>query len=215
MDITQPEWITLTSGPLAIQVTTDYIKRADGVRMPVTPSQAQAWADSFDAMLPTPKIVRLIESRAVPLVMHGLFEEVHPNESMGSERLIKRHNDLIERDVLEIKGKGNPPNPVLWAGHKKDIVIGRTRITHPNKVTIYGGMKADGSRVQGLMPGSKMAPKYGHSLDYFDYSHGVRLVKKTALLGGSPVELAKVLGDDRDSAMLSDQGALRGGALRY
>lgn len=215
MDLLAPEWITLTSGPLAIQVTTDYLKRPDGVRAAVKPAQAQEWADAHDAMLPTPKIVRLIESRAVPLVMHGLYEKKREDESMGSERLVKMHNDLIEADILQIAGPGKPASPVLYAGHKKDIVIGRTRVTHANKVTIYGGMDGKGKRRQGLMPGSTMAAKYGHSLDYFDYSHGVRLVKKTALLGGSPVEIAALLADPTRCAALSDQGVLKGPALRY
>lgn len=212
MDTSPIEWITVQAGPLAIQVSSDYVKRADGVRAALTPKQAQVLADANAAMLPTTKIVRMIEAHAAMIPFQGLYSEKQEDESMSSERLIVLSNTKIEVDIaLRPREQG----PVLYAGHKKDIVIGKTRKTHPNKVTIYGGVYKSGKRVQGLMPASDMGPKIGHSLSYFDYSHGVRLVKLLGLLGGSPVTLSSILGDRKHCVMLSGQGVLTKEMLRY
>lgn len=210
-DLLPVEWVTVQAGPLAIQVSSDYVKRSDGVRLSPPPRFAQEVADAHGAMLPTTKIVRMIEAVAAMVPFHGLSSEQRDNESLSAERLIVLSNTKAEVDIaLMRKGPGT-----LYAGHKKDIVVGKTRATHPNKVTIYGGVFKSGKRVQGLMPGSEMAAKYGHSITYFDYSHGVRLVKLVGLLGGSPVNLVDILTDKRRYAMLSGQGVLTKEMLRY
>jgi hypothetical protein len=53
-----------------------------------------------------------------------------------------------------------------------------------------------------------------HGAGYADYSHGIRLVSRTAYLDGRAVDLRELLASPRYAALLSDEGPVTGPRLR-
>jgi putative chitinase len=139
-----------------IWVMPDFYKR-DGIRMPVTGiealriAQERSRAIGLPLTLPTKEMVDSIHRAAdVRLVMPLRGE---PRQSMGTYRSVDAE---IERKLAGRAG--------LVSGHKKEIL----RPARAGRVTIYGGMKSDGTFWQ---PISSV-----HGETYTDYSHGLRLV---------------------------------------
>jgi lysozyme len=139
-----------------IWVTPDVYKR-DGIRMPVSGidalliAQERSRAVGLPLTLPTKEMVDSIHRAAdVRLTMPTRGE---PRQAMETYRSVDAE---IER---KLDGRSG-----LISGHKKEIL----RPALGGRVTIYGGMKADGSFWQ---PVSSV-----HGETYTDYSHGLRLV---------------------------------------
>jgi hypothetical protein len=139
-----------------IWVMPDFYKR-DGIRMPVTGiealriAQERSRAIGLPLTLPTKEMVDSIHRAAdVRLVMPVRGE---PRQAMETYRSVDAE---IERKLAGRAG--------LVSGHKKEIL----RPLKAKKVTIYGGMKSDGTFWQ---PVSSV-----HGETYTDYSHGLRLV---------------------------------------
>ncbi|MEA2733936.1 MAG: hypothetical protein QOE14_387 [Humisphaera sp.] len=176
----------------AYEVMPDYLaigRDDDFVRMPMTPQSAKAIADAFGCSLPTRKMVNDIYAAAdVKLEPKPLTKDRETIETFV------QHNDIIEQQ------RAGKPLGQLVAGHKKDVVISNRLKEKPNRVAIYGWHKLDGKPIQPLY--------IGHADYYVDYSHGIRLVKKTISMDGKPREIEDVLRDPESSKLLSDEGPI-------
>ena len=76
-----------------------------------------------------------------------------------------------------------------------------TVVAHPDRVTIYGWHRSDGSVIQD--------PTWIHSARYgADYSHGTRLVSRTAYLNGQPVEIESLFANPAYASLLNESGTL-------
>jgi hypothetical protein len=161
----------------------------DFVRLPMTPQSAAAIAEALGCTLPTRKMVNDICARSeVKLEPKPLTERREALETFA------QHNQIIE---AQRQGK---PLGALVAGHKKDVVISNRLKEKPNRVAIYGWHKPDGKPIQPLY--------VGHVDWYVDYSHGIRLVKKTVVVNGKKRAIDEVLKDPALSALLSDEGPI-------
>lgn len=174
------------------QVTPDYLSVGaddDFVRVPLTPMAAQAVADAFGSTLPTRKMVdEIYQASSVKLDPQPLGE---PRTTV--ETFI-RHNALIEG-----RRAGNALGELV-GGIKKDVVITRLPADRTDHVAIYGWHKLDGSPIQPLTS--------IHVNSYVDYSHGIRLVKRTVLVDGNPRDMREVLADPLLHPLLSDEGVI-------
>jgi uncharacterized protein (TIGR02594 family) len=97
-----------------------------------------------------------------------------PGPDMVSEAAARAHNAQIEQVLA---GRGG-----LISGHKKEIL----QPERAGRVTIYGGMKADGTFWQSR-------PSSVHGATYKDYSHGLRLVYDPDERGETPMKSNKAI----------------------
>lgn len=135
-------------------VSKDYYTVGD-IRVAVGLEEAMDIVSMHRAMLPTPAMVDAIW-KAADLKLTPT--PLPPGPQMSSPEYIEKHNNLINEQI------GNKRFNLV-AGHKKDIV----QPMQTGRVTIYGWHRTNGRPIQ---PVSSV-----HSHDYYDYSHGVRLVK--------------------------------------
>lgn len=174
------------------EVSPDYLSIGsddDFVRVPVTPMTAQAVADAFGCTLPTRKMVNDIYKQA-PIKLAPL----PLTEDRTAVTTFLQHNGLIE---WQRQGK---PLGELVAGIKKDVVITNRLKEKPNRVAIYGWHKLDGQPIQPLT--------IVHVNTYVDYSHGVRLVRKSMRVADEVKTIEAVLDDPDLAALLSDEGTI-------
>ncbi|MDI6829236.1 MAG: hypothetical protein QME62_12215, partial [Armatimonadota bacterium] len=173
-------------------VMPDYLavgSNKDFVRVPLTPMTAQSVADFFNCSLPTRKMVDEIYRQAeVKLEPKPLSER---REAV--ETFIK-HNSIIEAQ------RRQKPLGALVAGIKKDVTITNLPKNRQDHVAIYGWHKLDGTPIQPLTT--------VHINWYVDYSHGIRLIKRTVLIDGKPHDIRDVLKDPILHSLLSDEGPI-------
>ena len=186
------KFVTIRIDGCAYEVMPDYLaigSDEDFVRMPMTPQSATAIADAFGCALPTRKMVNDIYAQAqVKLEPRPMTEKREEVETFIA------HNDIIES---QRKGK---ELGLLVAGHKKDIVLSNRLKEKPDRVAIYGWHKPDGKPIQPLY--------VGHVDWYVDYSHGIRLVRRTVTVDGKPRPIDDVLRDPGLYKCLTDEGAI-------
>ena len=167
---TQIQVDSVTTLRASYQVTSDYLSvgtDADWSRVPLTAMAAQQLADSFQCFLPTRKIVDdIYQAAQVKLAPMPMFA------FRDSPVTMYQHH-------LSIEGLRNGRKGLI-AGIKKDVVIAAllTRSAKPNRIAIYGWHQLNGKPIQPLYA--------GHVNWYVDYSHGVRLVKRTIQINVSP-----------------------------
>ena len=175
------------------EVMPDYLavgSDKDFVRTPLTPMTAQPIADAFEYSLPTRKMVNdIYEQAEVKLEPKPLTEKREAVETFI------RHNSIIEGQ------RAGKPLGALVAGIKKDVVITNMLLEKPDHVAIYGWHKLDGRPIQPLTT--------VHINWYVDYSHGIRLVKRSMLVDGNPRDIRDVLADPELCVLLSDEGPIR------
>lgn len=180
---------------LRYEVMPDYLavgSEVDFVRVPLTPETAQRVADAFGAMLPTRKMVDdFTQQAAVRLAPQPLAED---RESVAA---FLKHNELIEQQW------GDRARGQLVAGIKKDVVLTNRLAEKANRVAIYGWHQLDGSPIQPLT--------IVHVNWYVDYSHGIRLVRRDAVLDGKPRDLKRLMHDSKLHGLVSDEGAIEAG----
>ena len=159
----------------------------DFVRVPMTPMTAARIADAFGCALPTRRIVdEVYRAATVKLEPRPLTKD---RESVTT---FLEHNRIIEGQRTGRKlGE-------LVAGVKKDVVMTNRLGERANRVAIYGWHKLDGSPIQPLT--------IVHVNWYVDYSHGVRLMKRTVLVDGLPRDIRPVLYATDLAPLLSDEG---------
>jgi hypothetical protein len=183
--------VTLCVTPEYLAVGSD----RDFVRVPLGLSAAARVAADFGFLLPTPRMVDAIHRQAHVRVAPSPMK---PTAEMTSTRYLLAHNETVESQIARAAG----PRAALAAGQKKDLVLSRRLLGKPGRVAIYGWHRPNGAPIQPLST--------VHGAEYADYSHGVRLVSRTAFLDGRPVALEQIMRDPVLSALVSDEGPIDG-----
>ena len=196
------EWVSLSGMKhrIIFKVLPDYMAigpDSDFVRIPMTSDTAQRIADLTDTLLPSVKMVDAIYwSAQVKLEPQPLPE----SSQMGSNESYLDHNRMIERQRL---GGGTNLRSLI-AGDKKDLVITNRLNDHPNHLAICGWHRMEDGKPVPIQPLS-----IAHLKDYVDYSHGVRLVSKTAVVDGKVRPIPNILRDPELCGALSDEGPIQ------
>lgn len=183
------------AGRATIWVMPDYLAvgtDADFLRVPMSLDTAATIARVFDMTLPTREMVDAIYAHAA---VHLIPVPMPPTAAMTSTAYFTAHNATIERQRA-----GMPLGP-LTAGQKKDLVLSNRLLRAPGRVAIYGWHRPDGTPIQPLST--------VHGAAYADYSHGLRLVSRKALLRDRQVDVFAVLDDPKRSSLFSDEGVIR------
>lgn len=174
-----PVKLFLTNGKTAIiYVTRDYISigsEDDFIRMPMALPTALRIARKVEMDLPTPEMVDAIY-RSAEVKLSPRF--LPPGKDMVTLPYFVKHNRIIQRSM------SNSQTKLLVSGHKKDII--KPTIADRRRLAIYGWHHSV-DRVQ--QPLSRAHHRY-----YVDYSHGVRLVSKNALVDNRLVPTSQIIG---------------------
>jgi hypothetical protein len=158
---------------------------------PLTPYTAQKIANLLDCTLPTPRMVdEIYRNAAVKLTP----SPIAPSPAMTTVPVFLEHNETVRG-----QRKGAALG-ALVAGHKKDVVIANKVFAAPGRVAIYGWHRLDGKPIQPLYT--------GHAASWADYSHGIRLVSRRAIIDGQPRSIDEVLADPVLAPLLSDEGVM-------
>jgi hypothetical protein len=174
---------------LAVGADADYFLAA------LSPGAAQRVAELTGCLLPTRVMVDAIYAAAAVKLSPT---PLPAGPEMTTVPVFLKHNDLIWGQ-RRAAGEAHPLG-ALVAGHKKDVVVTPRLATAPGKVAIYGWHRTNGAPIQPLY--------LGHSASWVDYSHGIRLVHRTARLNGRQKPLAEILADPEVAGLLSDEGPL-------
>jgi len=158
----------------------------------VTQPFAGMIADRFGSVLPTARMVDAIYEQSA----HHLKPSPLPaGPLMTSNLYLLRHQQRIDEQRSGLLlGE-------LISGHKKDLVLSNRLRQLPGRVAIYGWHRAPGHPIQPLST--------VHGARYVDYSHGVRLVSATVVVGGRPRSIYDALQDSRVAPILSREGVTR------
>lgn len=191
----QPVHVVAGQNTVTIYVMPDYLalgSNPDSVRTPMGFDTALQVADRLGFMLPTPKMVDAIYAQADVKLPP---KPITASPAMESTNYLLAHDMTIDKQLRQI-GKGAR---AFIAGHKKDIVLGNRLFRNPGKVDIYGWHRSVNSHIQ---PESTI-----HGYNYADYSHGARLVSKTAVVNGKPYDLYSLIASDAVGPHLNTSAA--------
>lgn len=161
---------------------------------PLSPAAAGHAARMMGCALPTRKMVDDIH-RAAPLKLEP--RPMEPGPAMTTVEAFAEHGLLVleqRRDAATL----HPPG-TLASGHKKDVVVTPALRARPGSVAIYGWHRQDGRPIQPLY--------LGHTKDWVDYSHGVRLISRRITIDGRPADLHAAMADRALAPLFSDEGA--------
>jgi hypothetical protein len=182
--------VTLCVMPDYLAVGSD----ADFVRIPLGLPAANRLAERFDMVLPTARMVDAIHAQAQVRLAPS---PMTPGAQMASTGYLLTHNATVE---AQRRATGAALGHLV-SGHKKDLVLSNRLTRVAGRVAIYGWHRANGRPIQPLST--------VHGASYADYSHGVRLVSRTAFVNGRAVDLLDLLADRRYAAILSgDEGPI-------
>jgi hypothetical protein len=179
-------------------VAPDYLcvgSDADYFLTPLTPATAQRIADQLGCLLPTQKMVEAIYAAADVKLAPA---PIAPSAAMTTVSVFAEHNALVQ--TQRCASLAAHPLGALVAGHKKDVVISPRLAGSPGKVAIYGWHRTNGVPIQPLY--------LGHTAQWVDYSHGIRLVQQRMLVNGATTTVAQVLADPKLAGLLSDEGVI-------
>jgi hypothetical protein len=180
-----------------IFVTPDYLSIGsdrDFLRIPMNLHTALAVAERFGFVLPTRKMVDAIYLQA----RHRLVPQPLPaGDQMRSTQYYWTHNELIEDQEQSL---GARPGELV-SGDKKDVVMTNRLAEHFGRIAIYGWHRASGQPIQPLST--------VHGANYADYSHGIRLVSRWAVIQGKRRLVRDILQDPASARVLSDEGPIR------
>lgn len=185
----RPARITLCVMPDYLALGSD----SDFVRVPLGLPAATLIAERFDMVLPTTRMVDAIHAQAGVRLRPS---PMTPGAQMASTDYFLRHNATLEGQRRSAGGALG----VLVSGHKKDLVLSNRLERNPGRVAIYGWHQANGQPIQPLST--------VHGASYADYSHGIRLVSRTAFINGQAIDLRDLLGDGRYAGLISDEGTI-------
>lgn len=178
--------ITLECMPDYLSVgTTD-----DFVRVPINPITASYLADAFGCQLPTRFLVDKIHSQA-----KEILKPIPLTKNREESATFLEHHRLIETQRSAQAPRG------LISGIKKDLVVTNRLEEKPNRVALYGWHQDEGKPIQPL--------NISHVNWYVDYSHGVRLIKRTVLVDGKPRDIRQLFVSDEYAPCFCDEGILR------
>lgn len=162
----------------------------DFVRIPMTPRTAQAFAQAYGYVLPTRRMVdaiwRAAEDQLDPQPLTDMRE---------ASATFLQHHQLIEAQ------RGARDRTRLVAGIKKDVVVSNRLLERADRVAIYGWHYPDGRPIQPLY--------VGHVDWYVDYSHGVRMVRRTMRVDGVSMTFEQIATHPELHVLLSDEGPLK------
>ena len=181
---------------ITLCVMPDYLAVGDDrnfVRVPFGLPSAMRIATDFDMVLPTPQMVDLIY-RASDVRLQP--SPMPPGAAMTTTAYFQRHNATVE---AQRQASGGPAG-LLVSGHKKDVVLTRRLSSMPGRVAIYGWHRRNGKPIQPLST--------VHGAQYADYSHGIRLVSRNAVMDGRQVDLLALIQDPRYAALLTKEGPM-------
>jgi hypothetical protein len=164
------------------------------LRVPMNFPAALTVAERFGCLLPTRKIVDSIYAQSP---CRFIPEPLPPGPRMSSTEYYRLHNKMIDRQSQA----RNFPLSALVSGHKKDVVLSNHLSTKPNRIAIYGWHRAASVPIQPLST--------VHGAGYADYSHGIRLIGRVAIIEGKLRSVHDILRDSELSNLLSDEGAIR------
>jgi hypothetical protein len=181
--------ITLCVMPDYLAVGSD----RDFVRVPMGLPAANRVAERFDMILPTARMVDAIHAQAQLRLAPA---PMTPGAQMASTDYLMRHNATVE----DQRSRRNAPLGVLVSGHKKDLVLTNRLSRVAGRVAIYGWHQANGQPIQPLST--------VHGQHYADYSHGIRLISRTAWVNGRAVDLRDLLADGRYAGLLTGEGPI-------
>ncbi|NOS68399.1 MAG: hypothetical protein HOP33_00515 [Verrucomicrobia bacterium] len=167
----------------------------DYLLTPLTPRTAQGIADSLACTLPTRKMVDAIYAAADVKLEP---QPIPSTPAMTTFPVFAQHNEIVRTQRAAFLG--THPLGALVAGHKKDVVISAKLSGTTNKVAIYGWHRTNGAPIQPLYT--------GHSENWVDYSHGIRLVSHLMFVNGKPMNVASVLADPKLCGLISDEGVI-------
>ena len=195
--------VTLTGpGPngkkvqITLCVMPDYLAIGDDrnfVRVPFGLPSARRIATDFNMVLPTPQMVDLIY-RASDVRLQP--SPMPPGGAMTTTSYFQRHNTRVEAQRQASGGAVG----LLVSGHKKDVVLTRRLSAAPGRVAIYGWHRRNGKPIQPLST--------VQGAQYADYSHGIRLISRNALLDGRQVDLLALIQDPSYAALLTKEGPM-------
>ncbi len=158
---------------------------------PLNLHNALSLAEHLRMILPTTKLVDTIYAQAD----YRLSPQPLPASlKMSTNMYISQHQELLLKNFPAKRRYG------LIAGHKKDVVISKLLLKYPHRLAIYGWHRKNYTPIQPL--------SLYHEADYSDYSHGIRLVSRKALLDGKPIDLKNLLKDPSLSYLISYEGAI-------
>ncbi len=179
---------------ITLCVTPDYLAIGsddDFFRVPLGLPAAAMVADRMGFLLPTTRMVDAIYEQArVRLAPQPMT----PGAAMTTTRYFWAHNQTVDGQVGNRAG-------ALTAGQKKDIVLSNRLYSNPGRIAIYGWHRTNGTPIQPLST--------VHGAYYADYSHGVRLVSRTAYVNGRARPLAEILSDPAYAGILSKEGPIQ------
>jgi len=178
-------------------VTADYLaigSDEDYFLAPLSPASAQRIAEIVGCSLPTPKMVDDIYSAAAVKLVP---EPIPPSRAMTTVPVFLRHNEMVRAQRKDLRR----PLGALVAGHKKDVVIAGAVFAKKGRVAIYGWHKRDAKPIQPLYT--------GHTANWVDYSHGIRLVLRRMTVNGQNKTMDDVLADSELAPLLSNEGVMR------
>jgi len=165
----------------------------DFLRIPMNLYTARAIADRFQCVLPTKKMVDAIYDQSP---YRFIPQPMPAGPQMRSTGYYRAHNALITQQSGD---RGIPVGPLV-AGHKKDVVLTNRLAGRPGQIAIYGWHRGEGDPIQPLST--------VHGARYADYSHGIRLVSRTAIVNGKTTHIDDVLRDSSLADVLSHEGPL-------
>lgn len=196
------ETVNGKSYEMVFYTTMDYIaigSDKDYLYIPMTPSTGQYLADKLNCLLPTKKVVDIIYDKAEIKLEP---QPIPPSNIMTTVPVFRQHTDSIKQQIFEIGLDRSAHN--IIAGHKKDIIISNKIYSSDrtsNRVVIYGWHLSASKPIQ---------PVYdGHVDWYADYSHGIRLISKTAFVNGDLIQVDDFLKDSTLSILLSNEGLIQ------
>jgi len=182
---------------ITICVAPDYLavgNNRDYVRVPMGLPAAVEVTKKLGFLLPTTKMVDAIYRQAA---LHLRPSPMQAGPQMSSTAYLWKHNQTVEAQ----RTAGRAGRDALVAGQKKDLVMSNALLRAPGRVAIYGWHRMNGKPIQPLST--------VHGQSYADYSHGIRLVSKTAYVNGKPRPLAGLLADPTIASVLSKEGPLK------
>lgn len=192
---------------VVLQVSPNYLAVGtddDYMTAPLALPQAAVVARALGFWLPTPVVVDRIYEAAEH---HYSPRPLPPTLEMRTPSYWLWH-----RAAMDGTSAGPAPEPFegalpgeLVAGQKKDVVLTARLQAAPRRLAIYGWHRDVGDPIQPL--------SLFHTLDYADYSHGVRAIAPTMWIDGEAHQYVDVLKDPVLCALVSDEGPVDAAAI--
>ncbi len=187
-----PDGKSLTA---TIFVAPDYLaigSDVDFLRIPMNLRSAAEIAERFGFVLPTRKMVDAIYLQS----RHLAPQPLPAGPQMTSTAYYWTHNQMIQEQARALGLRLGE----LVSGDKKDVVTTNRLLANVGRIAIYGWHRGPGQPIQPLST--------VHGANYADYSHGIRLVSATVLIGGKLRSIQDVLHDSSLAGILSDEGPI-------